>query len=109
MKNEVIIDGIKYVREEQPSELVLVRTYSAGVHVGELVSREGKECVLKNASIIYRWKGANTLNEVSKNGVSKDEYTRISDKVDQVILTEVIAIYPVSEKAKETLQPVWNQ
>lgn len=43
-KKEIIIDGIKYVPEGESSqavkvegmEYVLVRTYSAGVHVGYL-------------------------------------------------------------------------
>jgi hypothetical protein len=49
-------------------KMVIIRTYSAGVHFGELVSQEGKEVVLKNARRIWSWRGANTLNEVSLVG-----------------------------------------
>ena len=34
--------------EKKKRKYVLIRTYSAGVHVGELVSRKGKEVVLAN-------------------------------------------------------------
>ena len=50
------------------TEHVIVRTYSAGVHFGELVSREGKEVVLQNAKRIWSWKGANTLHEIAVRG-----------------------------------------
>ena len=97
-----------YIREQPQSNLVLVRTYSAGVHVGELISREGKEVTLRNAVIIYRWRGANTLREVATDGVTTNEYTRISNPVSEVLLTEAIEIMPVAEKAASTLVPVWN-
>lgn len=104
----VIINGETYVKQAQQSELVLVRTYSAGVHIGELVSRDGKEVTLKNASILYRWRGANTLREVATHGVVTTEYTKISEPVSEVVLTEAIEIMPVTEKAAATLKPVWN-
>jgi len=109
LKMDVIsVNGVKYIKEQDNSQISLVRTYSAGVHVGELVYREGKEVKLRNASIIYRWRGANTLREVATEGVVTDDFTRISMPVSEVILTEAIEIMPVSEKAAKTLKPVWN-
>ena len=105
---EIIIDGVKYQEKVNYAEKVLVRTYSAGVHVGILAKREGKEVTLKNASIIYRWRGANTLREVATDGVTTNEYTRISKPVSEVILTEAIEIMKITEKALKTLDPVWN-
>lgn len=35
---------------------VVVRTYSAGVHVGTLSEREGKEVMLVDARRIWRWR-----------------------------------------------------
>ena len=47
---EVVIDGETYVKKSAlpkvSDDYVVVRTYSAGVHAGELVSRNGKEVVL---------------------------------------------------------------
>ena len=51
------------------ARVVLVRTYSAGVHVGTLVSREGRDVVLADARRIWSWRGANTLHEISLRGV----------------------------------------
>lgn len=45
---------------KQKSKIVLVRTYSAGVHVGELVSRNGQEVTLREAHRICRVGGWST-------------------------------------------------
>jgi len=86
--------------------LHLIRTYSAGVHFGELLKCNGKEVTLCNASRIWRWRGANTLHEVALHGVAQD-YTRISEPVPEIMLTEAIEILPISEAAALTLKPRW--
>ena len=49
-------------------EFVLVRTRDAGVHCGVLASY-GDGCVeLKAARRVWRWRGANSLHELSING-----------------------------------------
>lgn len=73
---------------------VIVRTYSAGVHVGTLVSREGKEVVLSNARRIWYWKGAFTLNAIATSGLDRKN-SRISVQVPEILLTETIEIIPV--------------
>ena len=69
---------------------VIVRTYSAGVHFGELVERNGKEVQLANARRIWSWQGANTLHEVATRGVGAG--SRVSDVAPSVVLTEAIEI-----------------
>lgn len=86
---------------------VIVRTYSAGVHVGILAGRDGKEVLLNNARRIWRWSGAKTLHEISLSGVDRHTYTRISVEIPMIILTEAIEIIPVAEAAD--LSPVWNE
>ena len=85
---------------------VLVRTYSAGVHVGTLVSADGERVVLRDASRVWRWRGANTLHELSLRGPSRTEYTRISERVAEITLTEAIEIIPIAA-ARSTFAPVW--
>lgn len=82
-------------------EFVVVRTYSAGVHVGTLAELAGKTCVLKDARRLWRWTGAMTLNEVSQNGVGDD--SRISEPVPVILLTEAIEVIPCSAKARKVL------
>ena len=81
---------------------VVVRTYSAGVHVGVLTSRNGREVVLSNARRIWRWTGANTLSEISLHGVGAD--SRVSESVPSILLTEAIEITPCSAEAERNLR-----
>ena len=88
------------------NEIVVVRTYSAGVHIGRLVRHEGREVELADAVRLWRWRGANTLHEVARKGVDQD-YTRISESIMRIILTEAIEIIPASGRAIETFTPRW--
>ncbi len=81
---------------------VVVRTYSAGVHVGELVSRKGKEVELANARRIWRWTGANTLHEMSLHGVAAD--SKVSEPVKAITLTEAVEVIPCTELGEATLR-----
>ena len=58
----------KTTKAKQVAKTVLVRTYSAGVHVGTLGARSGDEVELTNARRIWRWKGGNTLHEIALHG-----------------------------------------
>ncbi len=82
-------------------EFVLVRTYSAGVHMGELVEAAGTAVTLKNARRLYEWTQAFTLSEASQNGVG--EQSRISEPVPSILLTQAIEVIPCSPKAKKNL------
>lgn len=81
---------------------VLIRTYSAGVHFGTLKSLDGRYATLENATRIWRWRGANTLSELSQKGPS-EEWTRISEPVPEIALTEAIEVIPCSIEASENL------
>lgn len=95
----------KKVQAAKSAKVVLVRTYSAGVHVGELVSRTGKEVVLRDAHRIWRWRGANTLHELAQRGASTTEWTRISDRAPgEVTLTEAIEVIETSQEAAANLR-----
>ena len=85
----------------------MVRTYSAGVHVGEIVSRNGKEVTLANAHRVWHWRGANTLHELSQRGAAKE--SRISERVPTILLLEAIEVIECSAAAAADLRsPRWN-
>ena len=84
-------------------KFVLVRTYSAGVHCGTLAYLDGKNAVLKEARRVWRWRGANTLSELSQQGAEHD-WTRISEVVPEILLTEAIEVIPCSEVAELNLK-----
>ena len=82
---------------------VIVRTYSAGVHFGTLKSLDEKVVTLANARRIWRWFGANTLNEIANHGVDT-ERSKISEPVLGILLTEAIEVIPCSDKAIASLE-----
>lgn len=103
---KVTIDGKEYVLADslpETTNVVLIRTQSAGVHVGELKSRAGKEVVLINAHRVWRWKGANSLSELAMKGADTG-YTRVSERVPEITLTEAIEVIPCTKEAAANLR-----
>jgi len=82
---------------------VVVRTRSAGVHVGTLVKHQGREVELANARRVWRWRGANTLHELALHGASEKDYTRISEPVKKIVLTEAIEIISATPEGTANL------
>lgn len=111
----VVVDGVEYVRVADVMEMaknyVLVRTYSAGVHVGELVSRQGKEVLLKNARRIWYWAGAASLSQLAMEGTSEPDKCKLPCEVAEIILTEAIEIIPCTLKAQKSIKgvEVWRK
>lgn len=87
---------------EATGEYVVVRTYSAGVHVGVLQKRDGKEVVLSDARRIWSWKGANTLHEIALHGVGKG--SNVSEPVPTITLTEAIEVIGCSDEGAKALR-----
>ena len=115
--NELEVNGVKYVREDQVknrlidmSKVVLVRTYSAGVHFGELIERAGKEVSLANARRLWSWKGACSLSQVAIDGVDLGD-SNISVAVPEILLTEAIEVISMSKKAAQQMMeaPAWKK
>lgn len=88
--------------EQWIGKFVIVRTYSAGVHVGMLRALDGRQAVLTEARIIWSWKERNTLYEIALRGVGAG--SRLSETCDQVLLTEVIQILPATKEAERSLR-----
>jgi hypothetical protein len=97
--------------KKKKSRYVIVRTYSAGVFAGELVSRNGKEVVMKNARRLWYWSGAASLSQLAVEGSCKPLECKFPCEVSRIELTEAIEILDVSPKAKESIKgvPVWKQ
>lgn len=83
--------------------LVIVRTYSAGVHFGRLVSREGDEVVLDGARRIWRWYGANTCSELALRGLDPAR-SSVAEPVAGHRLKGWIEILPCSPGAASTIE-----
>ncbi len=91
-------------------DYILCRTYTAGVFVGELSYREGKEVELKNARRLWYWEGAASLSQLSQEGVKAPQNCKFPRPVPSVILTEAIELIPVSKQAKKSIDgvPIWE-
>lgn len=89
-------------------QYVIVRTYSAGVHAGTLVKRDGKEVTLENARRIWYWVGANTLHEIALRGVGSG--SKVSETVESITLTEAIEVITATAEAEKNLSAaIWGK
>jgi len=98
------------IKTTKPINYVIVRTYSAGVHAGELLKREGKEVTLKNARRLWYWEGAASLSQLAMEGVSKPDKCKFPCEVTEITLTEAIEIIPCTQKAIDSIAgvPIWK-
>ena len=77
----------------------LIRTYSAGVHIGNISYVEGMELKLENALRLWKWEGGGlSLSAIANNGVVRGRLNRTGE----VYLTNVIEIIPTTTEAEET-------
>lgn len=77
----------------------LIRTYSAGVHIGDVIAINEMEVHLKNALRLWKWEGGGlSLSAVANNGIKGGRL----NKTGEVYLTNAIEIIPTTTKAEET-------
>lgn len=107
-----VVDSVESVGSlGTDGEYHIIRTENAGVHVGKIEnSCPAEQWVdLTDARRIWRWRGANTLNELSVDGLVVDQYSRVSKAVESITLTGAIEIIPASGKCMKTIkQEPWN-
>ncbi len=81
---------------------VLVRTYSAGVHIGLLKSvnpDNAMECELTDALRLWKWTGGGlSLSAVANNGIKNGRVNRTGE----VFLTNAIEYIPTTQAAEDT-------
>jgi hypothetical protein len=112
--NTIKIDDIEYVRIDSINKLsdpvdglryAVVRTYSAGVHIGYVKEFGGihpQQATLIKSRRLHYWSGACSLSQVAMDGVSSE--SRIAVEVPEITLTDVIELIPCSKKATEFFQ-----
>jgi hypothetical protein len=77
----------------------LIRTYSAGVHIGDVVKVEGMEVYLKNALRLWKWEGGGlSLSVVASQGIKGGRLNKTGD----VYLTNAIEFIPTTKDAEKT-------
>ena len=77
----------------------LIRTYSAGVHIGNVVAVDGMEVLLANSLRLWKWEGGGlSLSVVAKQGIKGGRL----NKTGEIYLTNVIEFIPTTEAAEDT-------
>lgn len=80
----------------------LIRTYSAGVHIGDIVyinPKNSMELKLENAIRLWKWEGGGlSLSAVANNGINGGRL----NKTGEVYLTNAIEIIPTTKDAEAT-------
>ena len=84
----------------------IVRTYSAGVFAGEIISRNGREVILHNARRLWKWSGAASLSQLAMEGVKDPENCLFPCEVNRVELLECIEILDCTEESRQSIKKV---
>jgi len=89
-------------------KICVVRSNMAGVFFGEVVEIEGSQVLIKNARKIWRWNGANTVEDISQTGVLSS--SKVTVMVETVLIEKFEQIIPCTEFAITNLtnQEVWK-
>lgn len=84
----------------------IVRTYSAGVFAGYVVSRNGREVVMKDARRLWYWSGAASLSQLAIEGTKNPQECKFPCEVERVELLEAIEILDTTEIAEKSIREV---
>ena len=98
------------VNTRKNARYVIVRSRDAGVHAGELVSRNGREVKLANSRRIWYWSGAASLSELSQYGAKNVSSCKFSVKVPEIELLEACEVITCSPAAEKMIRecPEWR-
>jgi len=80
----------------------LVRTYSAGVHIGDVTwinPENSMECKLENALRLWKWEGGGlSLSAVANNGIKGGRL----NETGEIALSNAIEYIPTTKEAEKT-------
>jgi len=95
----------------EKKQYVLIRTEQAGVFVGYLESKEGREVTLSKARRIWRWAGAASVSQLAVDGTSNPSECKFPAEVSEETIYGWVEIIKVSEKAQKSIEgvPIWKE
>ena len=96
------------MKESKPQ---IVRTYSAGVFFGKIVSQKGQEIIMTEARRLWYWDGAASLSQLAMEGTKVPANCKFPVAVDRVKLFQVIEILDVTDVAAKSINevPIWKK
>lgn len=111
---EVLLGESSVEEPKQPysmiGELVMVRTYSAGVHFGTLVSKNEQNVFLKDAHRVHYWAKACSLSQLAMEGDKDINNARISMAVELIELDQAIEVIKMPRSTfKQLTSKIWKK
>lgn len=106
MNTKEVNAGTQNNNTEHPmmGKYCVVRTYSAGVHIGRVEwvnPQNSMEVLLQDSMRLWKWEGGGlSLSAVANNGIKGGRLNRTGE----VFLTNVIEFIPVAPGARETYE-----
>ncbi len=113
--DSLTIDDVRYVREDSISQkakgcdglpVVIVRSPTAGVFIGSLISQIERVVKLGNCRRLWYWDGAFTLSQMAVSGVSKPKTCKFSCVVDEHLILDACEVLQVTKKASDCIYAV---
>jgi hypothetical protein len=122
MENEIEINGAAYVLKssikapatpalkKKGMEYAIVRTHSAGVIAGYIVSEKGQEVEIAEARRLWFWSGAASLSQLAMEGVKHPDKCKFPVAVAKLRVKQAIEILPCTEVARKSIEgvSVWS-
>lgn len=96
------------IASPQSSSLIgkkcIIRTYTAGVHYGEIVEKSGTEVIVKNSRRLWQWKAKESisLSAVAKFGLNESG-SKVCASVDSIWL-DAIELIPCTDDAIKSIE-----
>ena len=84
----------------------IVRSPKAGVFYGYITEKDGDEVTMKDVRCLWRWAGANSLNDLAAYGVKHPEECKFTNAHKSITILDVCEILPVSERAEKIIDQV---
>lgn len=102
LQNLFTKNGPSHTNHPMLGRLCLVRTYSAGVHIGKVAyinPDNSMELKLEDSLRLWKWEsGGLSLSAIANNGIKNGRL----NKTGEVYLTNVIEMIPTTEKSRGT-------
>ena len=89
------------IKHPMLGKICLIRTYSAGVHIGDVTFIDGMEVKLENALRLWNWENSGlSLSSVAAIGIKGGRI----NKTGEVYLTNAIEFIPTTSEAEKTYE-----
>ena len=98
------------IDKKHVGKICMIRTYSAGVHFGTVVSKNLQNVVLHNAHRVHYWKEACSLSQLAMEGSKDIGNSRISMAVTEIELDRCIEVIPLAPGVFQNLtSKLWKK